>query len=143
MDDPFDSGLPPEVLDEFYEASKQIAKVCTAQGLGEEGEQYAIGEKCETNTSIDLLVLDYERIGPDLVLKIAPGLRAVLRSFHHYWVVRVVLSTTGGDPYAADTAIWLEIDRYDISQYNGKKSNYVFQDMPALYNHYWKRSPTL
>jgi hypothetical protein len=105
--------------------------------IGTEDEDFAVSTECGTRFTIDLTINNYDRIRPEDVLGLVPAVRAFLVTRKSYWKVRIHVYKPEAVPGRDDCCIWLEIDRYRVQSWRGKREVEMFDDIEALYQNFW------
>jgi hypothetical protein len=133
----FPETLPfsPETEREFDDLSVAVSKVFAAVGCEE--VDFEISTKSTTGCSIDLYIKNYEVIRPARVEQLLPKVQALLQGYQQYWCVRILVYRHDAPIFSDDTCIWLEINKYAVSPFRGKKEIEIFDDMEAFYRTFW------
>ena len=129
------TGFSDEIQQEFEDTCEEIARVFSQ--LGTEDEDFEVSTTSGINCSIDVYIKNYEAVLPRDVMRIAPSISQLLMTRKNYWVARIWVYRPDLPPGSDDTCIWLEIDRYDVQPFTGKKFIELFDDIEALYRHFW------
>jgi hypothetical protein len=124
-----------ETEKEFDDVSLRVSKVFAA--IGREEVDFEISTHSATGCSIDLYIKNYEVIRPTHVEQLLPELQTVLRKYRQYWCVRIWAYKPDAPILKDNTCIWLEINKYAVSPFRGKKEVEIFENMEAFYGSFW------
>jgi hypothetical protein len=129
------TGFSDETQQEFENTCGEVARVFSQ--LGTEDEDFEVSTTSGIRCSIDVYIKNYEAVLPRDVMRIAPSITQLLTRCKNYWVARIWVYRSDLPLGSDDMCIWLEIDRYDVQPFTGKKSIELFDDIEALHRHFW------
>jgi hypothetical protein len=132
---PEEQSFSPETEREFDEISEALAQLFSA--FAKEYDDFEIYEHSAAGYSIDLTILNYRVIKPADVEARLEAMVSMLRRYQQFWCIRFWLYRPTDDVANPDQCIWLEITKYGVAPYRGKKDIELFSDMESLYKHYW------
>lgn len=135
MEIPESQTFSPETLREFDEISAALAQLF--KGHATEDEDFEIDVQSATGCSIDFYIKNYEVMVPSLIVQRLEDIQTILRSYKQFWCVRFWVYKPSAPWNEDDTSIWLEIDKYHVVPYLGKKEIQIFDDMDAFYANFW------
>lgn len=110
--------------------------------VGSEDADFMVDTHSGTGCSVDIFLKNYERFTPEAVEALLPELQGVLRKKLQYWCLRIWVYRPGRPSGEDDMCIWLEIDRYAVYPYRGKKEMELFGTMEQFLCHFWGRGTT-
>lgn len=132
---PEPQGFSPETEREFDEIS--VALAALFEPLAHEGEGFEILEYSAAWCSVDLTISDFCAITPKHVEQRLGDMQSLLRKYHQFWCVRIWLYKPTDELLNPDESLWLEITKYGVAPYRGRKQIEVFENMSELYLYYW------
>ncbi len=91
------------------------------------------GARCDAQ----LIIRNYRALSLATVREVAIRLREELGKFPHYWRLQIFVFRPGKQFGQDETVLWLDIDRYGISQYCGQVKSEEFPNIEEFTKHYW------
>lgn len=129
------TGFSDETQQEFENTCGEVARVFSQ--FGREDEDFEISPTSGIHCSIDVYIKNYKTVLPHDIMRAAPSISQILTTRKNYWVARIWVFRPDLPLGSDDMCIWLEIDRYDVQPFTGKKFIELFDDIEALYQHFW------
>jgi hypothetical protein len=133
-----EESFTPEALAEWESIVEDVNDLFAE--LGTEDEDFEVSTECSTRFTVDLTIRNYQRIRHGDVLRLAPSVRDALRTKRSYWRVRIHVYRPEAVSGRDDHCIWLEIDRYRVLPWRGKREIELFDDIEDLYRAFWPRA---
>lgn len=134
---PEPQGFSTKTEREFDEFGDALAAIFGS--FAREGEDFEVYEHSGALCSVDLTIINYEVITPAHVEARLTDIQEILRRYRQFWCIRLWLYKPTEDLLSPDQCIWLEITKYGVAPYRGKKYIEIFEDMDEVYRHYWGR----
>jgi hypothetical protein len=131
-----DIPLDPENLSEWHPVVSLVRG--TFESCGHRKDTYDVAPTRFDAYSVNILLLNLGEFSPDRTWGLAKKIMLGLRSFKHYWQVRIEIMGDPADNYAGvETLVWIEIDKYAIYPYSGKVTVERFDHIAKFFQKYW------
>jgi hypothetical protein len=130
-----DIPLDPENISEWYGVLNLVRR--TFESRGHFPETYDVVTERFDAYSVDVVLLKLGEYSPDRTWGLARQIMLGLRSFKHYWRVRIGIIAESADT-PSGILIWIEVDKYEIYSYRGKVNIFErFDDIADFFRKYW------
>ena len=131
-----DIPLDPENISEWYGVVSMVRG--TFERCGHLADTYDAAPTRFDAYSVNVLLLKLSEFTPDRTWGLARKIMLGLRSFKHYWQVRIEIIGGPAETFSgAETLTWVEIDKYGIYAYRGKATIERFDHIAELFRKYW------
>lgn len=131
-----DIPLDPENVAEWYGVASVVQGMF--ESCGYRKDTYEVAPTRFDAYSVNVLLLNLSEFSPDRTWGLARKIMLGLRSFKHYWRVRLEIVGDPAETFSGVEALtWIEIDKYAIYPYKGKATVERFDHIAEFFQKYW------